>query len=215
MSRCWSIGCLAVLATGWTLCVLNSRPNEPLYAGKTADQWLNAGFEDTCSALHEIGPPAFPYVLKKLRLEDSHYGSQQKYRQFFSKLPPSLQRALPKPAAGTFDELHACSALLELGPRIIPLLTTGLRDHNPVVRDVCAHALGSFQRQGKNISKSVPFLVEAEADQIPEVRARAAWAVDAALQNTGNREELARCKRSYPQGLVPGVTLGALPQTSR
>lgn len=182
MPRYWSIGCLAVLATGWTLCVLNSRPNEPVYAGKTADQWLNAGYEDACNALHEIGPPAGPYILNKLRCEDPHYGSQQKYRQFFSTLPPSLQRVLPKPAAGTFDELHACSALLELGPRIIPLLTTGLHDHSPVVREVCAHALGLFQKQGKSISKSVPFLVEAENDQNPEVRARAAWAVDAAFQ---------------------------------
>jgi len=43
------------------LLTMNSQPAEPAYAGKTVDEWLDAGYEDASMALHEIGTPAMPY----------------------------------------------------------------------------------------------------------------------------------------------------------
>ena len=154
-----------------------TQPKEPVYAGKTADQWLNAGFEDASLALRQIGPPAVPFILAKLSREDARYGSARAYRELWSKLPLPVRRLLPGPSAGAFDELHACGLLLELGPQVIPLLPGALRDSNPAVREVGAHALGSFCREGKDISKAAPRLVVALNDPVPEVRARAAWAL--------------------------------------
>ena len=157
--------------------LLSLPPQEPVYAGKTADEWLNAGYEDAAQGLQHIGPSAVPFILAKLSREDPRYGSQNHYRQFWNKVPLPVRRFLPQPKGGAFDELHACNLLLELGPGIIPLLCTGLRDYNPVVREVSAHALGSFRRQGRDIAKAVPLLRETSRDAVPEVRVRAAWAL--------------------------------------
>ena len=156
---------------------LSSPRTEPVYAGKTADQWLNAGYEDTALALQQIGPPAVPFILAKLAREDSRYGSLSNYRELWNKIPAALRRFFPKPKVGAFDEWHACSVLLELGPGIIPSLASALRDQNPAVREVSAHALGSFREEGKDIAKTAPALVEALHDPILAVRARAAWAL--------------------------------------
>jgi hypothetical protein len=177
----WSIGSVAVLGIGLALLSINSQTAQPVYAGKTVDQWLDAGYEDAATALHEIGPSAVPYILGKLSREDPRYGSLRRYRHLFNRLPANLRAILPRPKAGNFDELRACSDLLELGPQAIPLLTAELHHPNPVVREVSAHALGLFRRQGKNISQSAPFLMEAERDPNLEVRARAAWALQSAL----------------------------------
>ena len=177
----WSIGSVAVLGIGLILFSINSQPSPPVYAGKTVDQWLDAGYEDAATALHEIGPSAVPYILGKLRREDSRCGSLQRFRQLFNRLPANLRAILPKPKVGNFDEMRACSDLLELGPQAIPLLTAELHHPTPVVREVSAHALGLFRRQGKNITQSVPFLIKAERDPNLEVRARAAWALEGAL----------------------------------
>jgi HEAT repeat protein len=182
MRKYWAIGCFTLLGMGLALRIMNSQPSEPAYAGKTVDQWLDAGFEDASMALYEIGPPAVPYIVAKLNREDPRHGSLQKYHELWRRVPPAIRTVFPKPKSGNFDELRACSALLELGPRIIPLLSTGLQDHNPIVREVSAHALGSFREQGRNIGQAVPFLVEALRDSDLNVRARAAWALDGILR---------------------------------
>ena len=158
----------------------SSSNREPAYAGKTADQWLSSGYEDAAQGLQHIGPGAVPFILARLSCEDPRYGSQNHYRRFWNKVPLPLRRFLPKPKNGAFDELHACSLLLELGPGIIPLLCTALHDYNPVVREVSAHTLGSFSRQGRNIAQAASSLTEALQDPVPEVRARAAWALKSA-----------------------------------
>jgi len=129
-------------------------------------------------ALQEIGPSAAPYVLGKLSREDPRYGSLRKYQALWRKAPPPLKSILPKPRAGNFDELRACSALLELGPRVIPFLSAGLRDANPAVREVSAHALALFHERGKDIRKAIPSLIEVLHDPTSEVRARSAWALN-------------------------------------
>ena len=205
----WSIGSVAVLGIGLALLSMNSQPAQLVYAGKTVDQWLDAGYEDAATALHEIGPAAVPYILRKLSREDPRCGSLRRYRQLFSRLPADLRTILPKPKAGNFDELRACSDLLELGPQAIPLLTAQLHHPNPVVREVSAHALGLFRQQGKSISQSVAFLIEARRDPSLEVRARAAWALEGSLDQKGQPGA------AYPQGTVRGVVPGSLPETSR
>jgi HEAT repeat protein len=224
MRRNWGIGCLGVLGMGLALRVMTSQPSEPVYAGKTVDQWLDAGYEDASMALHEIGPPAVPYIVAKLSREDPRCGSLRRYQELWRRFPPALRMVLPKPKSGNFDELRACSALLELGPRIIALLSTGLQDQNPIVREVSAHALGSFREQGRKIDQSVPFLVEALRDSDPKVRTRAAQALDGIFEPhfadpVGwdlrlETECFGRCRQSYPQGTVPGVLLGSLPASS-
>jgi len=171
------LGFVALIGLVWLMHPLSSSRQEPVYAGKTADQWLNAGYEDASQALQQIGPPAVPFILAKLAREDPRYGSQRNYHELWNKLPTAFHSFLPRPKTGAFDELHACSILLELGPGIIQLLSSALKDKNPVVREVSAHVLGSFRLQSKDISKAAPALVEALRDPVAEVRARAAWAL--------------------------------------
>ena len=178
MGRYWAIGCLSLFGVILGLSRATPRMNEPVYAGKTLDQWLEGGYEQASMALQEIGPPAAPYVLAKLRCEDPRCGSLQKYRDLWRRLPPTLRKIFPRPKAANFDELHACSALLELGPRAVPFLSAGLKDYNPVVREVSAHALGSLRHRGNDIRIALPALVQALGDPSAEVRTRATWALD-------------------------------------
>jgi hypothetical protein len=180
------IGCFAALGFVLMLSLIDSAQIEPVYAGKTVSEWLEAGNEDATMALHEIGPPAAPYILAKLRREDPQHGSFQRYHDFWQNTHSALRRFLPKPKPANFDELRACGALLELGPLTVPMLTTGLHDSNPVVREVSAHALGSLRELGKNISVAAPFLNEARRDPNLRVRARAKWALEGNLQAMAN-----------------------------
>lgn len=180
-SKWRSVACVGlVLLLGLIVlrCPPPARPEEPVYAGKTVDQWLNAGFEDASLALRQIGPAAVPFILAKLSREDSRYGWACVYRDLRSKLPRDLGRLLPQPKTGAFDELHACGLLLELGPQVISLLPGALHDKNPAVRELSAHALGSFRRQGKDIRTAEPRLMAALNDPVGAVRARAAWALE-------------------------------------
>lgn len=178
MRRRWAVGCFALLGIGATLCIVSARDPEPVYAGKTVSQWLDAGYEDAAMALQQIGPPAVPFVMAKLAREDPRYGSLRKYRALRAKIPLPLKTCFPKPRAGNFDELRACSALMEIGPPIVPMLTGFLKDKNPIVREVSAHALGLFRERGRDITQAVPMLAEVLSDSNPDVRARAAWALD-------------------------------------
>lgn len=181
MATYCSIGCLAVLAAACALLTMNSQRVEPVYAGKTVDEWLAAGYEDASMALHEIGPPALPYIVAKLSREDPACGSLRRYHNLWNEIPLPVRRLFPRPKPASFDELRACGALLELGPQIIPVISIGLQDRNPVVRELSAHVLGVFRERGKNIGQAVPSLIEARRDPNPKVRARAAWALDRAF----------------------------------
>jgi hypothetical protein len=174
----WGLGWLALFGIISGLRLLTPQTGEPVYAGKTVNQWLDGGYEPASMALHEIGPSAAPYILAKLGREDPQQGSLRRYHDLWAKTPPAVRKLLPKPKITNFDELRACSALLELGPRVVPLLCTRLKDRNPVVREVCAHALGSFRERGSNIRIAMPLLVENLSDPSIGARTRAAWALD-------------------------------------
>ncbi len=177
MRRYWGLGCLSLVGIILGVRLVTPQTNEPVYGGKTVGQWLDGGYEQASLALQEIGPSAAPYVLAKLRREDPRRGSLRRYHDLWDKIPSALHGLFPKPRAANFDELRACSALLELGPQVIPRLSAGLKDHNPAVREASAHALGSFRRQGKDIRRAIPSLVEDLNDPAVEVRTRAAWAL--------------------------------------
>lgn len=176
-------GLALVLLVGliWLVRAALSAAPEPTYAGKTAGQWLNAGYEDASQALQQIGPPAVPFILAKLAREDPQYGALRTRRDLWNKIPAAVRNFFPTPAAGAFDELHACSILVEMGPAVMPLLSSALRDRNPAVREVSADALGRFRQQGKDLSKAKPFLVDALHDPVAGVRRRAAEALDRPL----------------------------------
>lgn len=153
------------------------RSSEPSYAGKSASQWLDAGYEDCAMALQEMGPGAGPYILAKLAQEDSRYGTSLVYRRIRTKLPPAIRGMIPKPKAANFSEQRATSTLLELGPPIAPLLVSRLKDRNPAVRSTCARALGELRRQGSDIRRALPALTEASRDSNPQVAALALAAI--------------------------------------
>src|SRR5260221_4863233 len=120
MQRCWIIGLFALVAALVLLTPRCTRKSEPVYAGKTVTEWLNAGQEDVCQAVHEIGLPALPYILDKLATADPRFGANSSYFRDWTRIPATVRRVLPRPGATNFDEDHACSAILELGPSVIP-----------------------------------------------------------------------------------------------
>ena len=184
----WSLG-IPLLALLGLVCATNftrSRPAEPVYAGKSVTQWLEAGYEDCAKALQEIGPVAGPYVLAKLAREDPRYGSESVYRVLWARLPAPVRKVVPKPKSTNFDQLRATSALLEIGPQLVPVPALRVKDNNPAVRSVCARALGLLRRQGANIRPAFPALTEALGDPKPEVAALAALALGHAPASNNN-----------------------------
>jgi hypothetical protein len=156
---------------------------EPVYAGKTISEWLNAGHEDSCQAIHEIGPPALPYILDKLAREDPQFGSNSRYFKVWRGLPSPVRRSLPRPGSTNFDQDRACNTLLELGPAIIGGLTKALGSPNRAVRAVSAQVLGVLGQRGKHIEVAVPALEAASRDRCPQVAARAKWALSGLQQS--------------------------------
>jgi hypothetical protein len=176
MHQAWRITTL-ILSTALLTACSKHKSDEPSYAGKTVNQWLNAGYEDSAMGLQNIGVAAAPYVLARLSREDPRYGTARHYREFWRRLPSLVKAIFPSPRPATFDQLRATSTLLELGPSIIPLLSSKLDDLNPAVRMVCARTLAGLRQQGCNIGKAKPALVRATHDSNPKVAAMAASAL--------------------------------------
>ena len=168
---------VVVIAAAAPSVLLNRRAAEPVYAGLTLSAWLEDGVEPASVALREIGAPAVPYLLARLRREDPNYGSYQSYRKFWDRVPGILRPMLPKPKSGSFDQARTCNLLLAIGPQAFPAMLRGLSDANPSVRAACAWALGSSPRARTELASVLPALVRCLKDSNPEVRQRAAWAI--------------------------------------
>jgi hypothetical protein len=158
---------LGALLVGYRVAFL--REPEPSYCGKPVTQWLDAAQEDASFALHEIGPPALPYILSKLAKEDPESVQHRLYIRLWTHLPPSVRGLLRTPGNTTFDQTRAAIALQELGPGIIPALTDELRDRDPARIRVCAEVLGRWRERGKNIAAAIPYLTAALRDPDPRV----------------------------------------------
>lgn len=177
MRRLYIIAGLSATALVLVATLVMARTPAPVYGGKTVEQWLNAGQEDACFALHEIGPVALPYVMAKLAREDPIDGTSQKYRRLWAGAPSVVREFLPKPSASNFDQTRACMALLELGPKTIPDLARYLDSKNPAVRSASAEALGLWRERGKSIEVAGTSLRKAIIDPDARVSMMAAHAL--------------------------------------
>ncbi len=166
---------LAVLAVLWGAAGLRS--TEPVYAGRRLSDWLDSGGEPAALAVHEIGPAATPWILKKLRWEHPSWGWWEEYQRFWRRLPELVRKVLPKPHAGGFDEFKATAALLEVGPAVIPQLAAALREKDPAVRMVCAMTLGALRERGFADPGALAALRADSQDKHREVRAAIATAI--------------------------------------
>jgi hypothetical protein len=125
---------------------------EPVYAGKPLHRWSDDGYEPMSMALHELGPAAAPFILSKLRREDPDYGFWVMYHQIWRKTPGCVRNLLPIPRTSNFDRDRACSALVELGPGVIPQLRYAAEDHNRAVKIASTRALSCFSAgAGQNV----------------------------------------------------------------
>jgi hypothetical protein len=174
MKHWWLAALFAACALIAGLFCARPSAREPVYAGRPVSEWLDGGYEQISMAMHETGPSAAPVIFSKLRRDHPVYGSRAKYRRLWSRAPEGLQRFLPRPKAGSFDELTACNALLDIGPAVIPYLATGLEDPNEGVRLVSALALSQFCQRGSNIQPALPSLARATRDRNTVVRQEAA-----------------------------------------
>lgn len=177
-ARKYVLWAVALLAGSAIFMVALSRSREPVYGGKTISQWLDSGYEQTSFALQETGPAAIPYIFRKLRAEHPVYGYRARYGKWRQKTPAALRSVLPKPPAGNFDDLRACQALLELGPGAVPGLAAGLRDRNMAVQLASAWALGLLSERGVRVEGTRSELARLARSEDPNVRQRAAWALD-------------------------------------
>lgn len=153
---------------------------EPTYSGKSVNEWLrqkadNSGdLRQATNALHQIGPRAVPFIVRKLIRDNS--GLVRLYRRTWPQLPRVFTKILPQPRE-PLSEVVAVNAFHDIGPAAIPSLTALLTNKNPLVRSSAAWALQSFQRSGEGdavvIAKLIPTLRDADA----RVRAASARAL--------------------------------------
>jgi len=167
---------LGMVSSAW---LAITHPQEPSYAGKTVNQWLDSGFEDASMALHEIGPAALPFILARLNRETTGLGLWSNYERARRQLPHCVGRFFRKRSTSNFDEARACGLALELGPKVIPVLALDLQNSNPKVRELSAHVLGMWHDRGKDSRVASPFLIRALQDSSPDVRKWASHALGA------------------------------------
>jgi hypothetical protein len=192
MHRHWTISGIVLLAAVFGIYMAASRPKEPLHAGKTVTQWLDAGYEDCSMALYEIGPPALPFIL-------TTFGRAETPRMFgpfagACKRFPGLRSFFPHLPEHNLDEDRVCSLLLELGPRTIPMLAHELENRHANVRAISARTLSIWRERGKDIRVALPALGHACNDPSAPVRMWAAHALrsTASLAVTAGTSEVSR-----------------------
>jgi len=195
MHRHWTISGVVLIVVVSCLYLAASPQQEPMYGGKTVTQWLDAGYEDCSMALHEIGPPALPFILTTFgRVETSV--SLGRLRSGAWKTIPNLKSFFPHVPVHNLDEDRVCSLVLELGPRTIPMLAQELDNRHANVRAVSARALGIWRERGKDIQVALPALGHALNDPSAPVRMWAARALrsTASLAVTAGNSQVSRSR---------------------
>ena len=177
MRRVWVLTLVICTAAGASMVAFRHRSPEPVYAGKRLTDWLDSGAEPATMAVHEIGPAATPWILKKLRREHPRWGWWQAYQERWNRAPSLIRKALPKPRVAGYDEFKAAMLLVETGPQAVPQLRLWLEERNPAVRMACALALGAWRERGMGDRQSGEALRGALLDEHPEVRQAAAAAI--------------------------------------
>jgi hypothetical protein len=169
-----AIGLACFAGTALALAAFRVSPREPVYAGRPLRAWLDQGAEPAAMAVHELGPAAAPWILKKLRWEHPRWGLWQRYGRGWVNLPRVAQRFLPRPRVAAFDETRASMLLLEIGPQALPQLVAALRDGNPGVRLAGALTLETLREQGFKDKRALEALRGAAQGGDSEVRAEIA-----------------------------------------
>jgi hypothetical protein len=170
MRRYWGQATTLVGSVLIAWSVLHLHSNEPVYAGRRLTDCLDSGTDPALMAVHDLGPAATPWVLRKVRWEHPHWGRWQTYQKFWNRIPPFGRGLFPKPRVAGYDEVKAATALVEVGPQVLPQLSSALKENNPAVRMTCALALGALSDRGFTDTKSIAALRAALEDAHPEVR---------------------------------------------
>jgi hypothetical protein len=144
---------------------------EPTYQGRTATAWLddlthpqNPGYR---VAINALGTNTLPLIVRQIESVDSF--SLNLHRTLWSKLPPTLCRALPKPAP-FLDVPDGAEALDSVGPAAIPHVIALLKHPSVWVREAAAEALGSLATRSDADAQILPALTNALTDSSFVVR---------------------------------------------
>jgi len=129
---------------------------EPVYAGRPITEWLEGGYEPAALALEEVGPPALPWVFRKLRHEHPRWDYWKPYLKLRSVVPRPLHHLLPSPRLTGFDQERAANLLIGMGPAALPAMRAGLQDRNPTVRATCQLALAAVQPKTAGVAQPGP-----------------------------------------------------------
>jgi hypothetical protein len=173
-NRVWVLVAILFVSVAMVWAV-RPRPIDPSYAGKPLAAWLDHGYEDAAMAIHHVGPAAADVIFAKLREEHPRHGRQARYHRLWSRAPGVVQRWLPAPRVGAFDELRACSMLIEIGPGAASALGRGTADRNAAVRWSSVWALGVLRERRVNVASAERWVDAARRDPDPNVRERADW----------------------------------------
>jgi HEAT repeat protein len=159
--------------------------HEPLYNGKPVSYWVDQAVDlhsrsqgDSILQVYQIGPPAVPYLILKLRTKDTWI--RETWRVLLTKLPPILRnRFRPVPDAQSI-RTEAAYILTKFGPQAkgaVPDLAKMLAGKG---WEACtaARILGAI---GPGASTAIPAWKQAMAktDLLSEVEMAAAiWKID-------------------------------------
>jgi hypothetical protein len=183
------LGLSVILIAGcWWIFVSQWFPFEPVYQGKPLSYWLpraimfNTGGvrynrDHYRDALAAAGPRAVPFILARLRRNDS--ALIKRFRDRWPRMPAVLKRLLPAPGDphDYYPTRDAAAALMCLGTNAIPSLVDAIEDRNPAVREAAAEALCGFAGGAVSTEDTARIFGKAVKDKDAGVRVYAAFAL--------------------------------------
>jgi HEAT repeat protein len=227
---------LALAAIGALFCA--SRSNEPSYQGRSLSQWLrdienareDPEAEPAKNAVRQIGTNAIPYLLGKMRTEDSKLktrfitllakahifsvrianSNRQHLRALlgFEALGPQASSAIPdlKALLNNTELVGSVGwALVSISPNGVEAAASGLQSTNAIIRRETAGVLG--------IPGIVRFTTNATPARMAVLRAQAEIAVPPLIRALNDSDELTRARAGTSLGLLgqkPEIVVPAL-----
>ena len=155
-------------------------PREPVYHGRTLDQWIGATDENTndvaaAEGLRQVVPIAVPYYIDQLSTRESWFN--RAWLSTWSKLPDAAHEWLPEATPATMRRINAAMKLKYLGPSgraAVPGLLRACEDEDDGVRQCAVDAVGAVRPA---ITTALPPLMKALKDPFRGVRRSAAEAL--------------------------------------
>ncbi len=166
--------CLVGVSSIALLLLWIGRPVEPVYQGQSPAYWADqlwtaepADQQIARNALREIGPQAIPFLLARMRDEQSLFRCF--YRMAYARLPSSIRRGLPNPRPEIFGlRARTLQAIGAIGPSSIPRLVRVLRDRDSQIRWIATAGIGMV---GHGLDGPVAALIPLAKDPDQSVRA--------------------------------------------